>query len=422
MRKVKQVYRNLVSRLAGFLAWLTHTTIGMRTAARRKYLLLTVVAVLAVALAIAFFKHRQAPSESPTQAKVVIAKNGLTKKAGTGASEQEMNVVKVVRVQPETFKDTLEIMGTVKGSTENELRFERSGILNSFNFHEGEHVSKGEVIASLESYDDMLKLRHAKSKLSATENQYMALEKRLQVYAKLYKIGGIVKSKLEEMELEGKRLKDEMEVSRTEVAMAQSLLDKTLLVAPTNGVLASRNTEIGEFVDPSVVVATLIGSEEVLIEVSIIEKDIERVKIGQSARVLVDAYPKKYFLGQVSSVSPVVEGKSRTVMVKIKVPNPEGLLLSGMFARGEISIKEIDNAVMLPQDSVLDLGAMKVVPIVVPMEGKEDMGRVEIRKVATGYSVENKVHIMSGIAAGDLVIKETRVPLRDGLEVKIVYE
>jgi len=422
MQKAKQVYHNLVSRLAGFFTGLTHTTVGMRITAKKKYLLLAVAAILAIALTIGFFKHRQAPSELPTQAKVVIAKNGLTKKKDTGTSGQEMNIVKVMRVQPETFKDTLEIMGTVKGSTENELRFERSGILSSFNFREGEHVSKGEIIASLESHDDMLKLRHARSKLSATENQYMALKKRLQVYAKLYKIGGIVKSKLEEVELESKRLKDEMEVARTEVAMAQSLLDKTLLVAPTNGILASRNTEIGEFVDPSVVVATLIGSEEVLIEVSIIEKDIKRIKVGQQARISVDAYPRKYFLGQVSGVSPVVEGKSRTITVKIRVPNPQGLLLSGMFARGEISIKEINNAIMLPQDSVLNLGAMKVVPIVVPVKDKVDMGRVEIRKVTTGYSVENRVHIMSGIEAGDLVIKETRVALRDGLEVKIVYE
>ncbi|MHA1287901.1 MAG: efflux RND transporter periplasmic adaptor subunit, partial [Candidatus Thorarchaeota archaeon] len=145
-------------------------------------------------------------------------------------------------------------------------------------------------------------------------------------------------------------------------------------------------------------------------------------KVGQQARISVDAYPRKYFLGQVSGVSPVVEGKSRTITVKIRVPNPQGLLLSGMFARGEISIKEINNAIMLPQDSVLNLGAMKVVPIVVPVKDKVDMGRVEIRKVTTGYSVKNRVHIMSGIEAGDLVIKETRVALRDGLEVKIVYE
>jgi len=334
----------------------------------------------------------------------------------------DLNVVKVAVAKMEDFKQTKEIMGTIKGSTENELRFEISGVLSSFNFEVGDFVNKGEVIASLDTGDVMLKLRHAKSKLAAKKNELEAIQKKLEVYKRLYKIGGIIRTKLDEMELERDKIKNEIEALKAEVSLANSELDKAILKSPARGVLADKRAEIGEFVDPSVVIAKLIGTDFVIIEVDVIEKDIEKIKKGQAVKIYVDAYPDEVFRGEVFNISPVVEEESRTFTVKIKVPNTEGRLLSGMYARGEIILKSIQNAILVPRDSVIDLGQMSVLPLVIPDPDKKGFGKIEIRKIKVIYKTKGVAVVGEGLSPGDLVVKESMTTLKDGMLVQIVQE
>ena len=174
--------------------------------------------------------------------------------------------------------------------------------------------------------------------------------------------------------------------------------------------------------DPSVVIAKLIGTDFVIIEVDVIEKDIEKIKKGQAVKIYVDAYPDEVFRGEVFNISPVVEEESRTFTVKIKVPNTEGRLLSGMYARGEIILKSIQNAILVPRDSVIDLGQMSVLPLVIPDPDKKGFGKIEIRKIKVIYKTKGVAVVGEGLSPGDLVVKESMTTLKDGMLVQIVQE
>lgn len=237
---------------------------------------------------------------------------------------EEAILVKVYKVAKRNFEDTLPSLGTAKGFREMDLKFETNGVIDSINFREGETVREGDIIASLDQYDALLKLKYAQIELDKNK--------------KLFDIGSIVKTKLEQSELE--------------YDSAKSDLDKTYLYAPRDGVLATRDSEVGEFVTSNEKIVTLIDDTDVFIDIGIIERDIGKVQVGQSAKVYVDAYPDTDFKGKVDNVSPIVEGRSRTQTSKIRINNPKRLLLPGMFARVLVDVYTKENAIVIPNTAL----------------------------------------------------------------------
>ena len=206
------------------------------------------------------------------------------------------------------FQDDINAVGTLKGEVEIELRFEVDGTINEFNVGEGAKVNKGQIIARLNDRDAHLKVQRAKIELEQTE--------------KLFSLGGVSKTKLDE--------------ARLNMDVAQSELDKTRIVATREGILGDKSADVGEFVTPQRKVATLVSIKSVVVEVGIIEKQIDKVYPNQKITVSLDAYPGNIFEGKIETISPLISpDSSKTFSIRAKIPNPDSLLLPGMFARTE---------------------------------------------------------------------------------------
>jgi len=311
----------------------------------------------------------------------------LRKKAEKETQLREEEVpVNVFRVARGTFQDTLSAMGTVKGGSEIELRFQVPGMVKSFNFREGDKVSKGEIIARLDQNDALLKLKQAQIELEE--------------YEKLYSIGAIIKSKLEQ--------------ARLAARLASSEFEKTYLRAVRDGIIGDKNIEVGEFITPNVKVATLVSLETVVVELGIIEKEIDRIFLGQKVTVNVDTYPGIDFTGIVSNISPLIAGKSKTLSVKANLDNPGGLLLPGMFARIKISIFEKENALLIPSDS-LDRSTGEFRVFVVGDNNIAYAQPVEVAYLSSDYA-----QIAGGLEEDELVVMEKPESLTDGKRVRII--
>lgn len=311
----------------------------------------------------------------------------LHKKADKETQLREEEVpVNVFRVARGTFQDTLSAMGTVKGGSEIELRFQVPGMIKSFDFREGDKVGKGEVIARLDQNDALLKLKQAQIELEE--------------YEKLYSIGAIIKSKLEQ--------------ARLAARLASSEFEKTYLRAVRDGIIGDKNAEVGEFITPNVKVATLVSLETVVVELGIIEKEIDRIFLGQKVTVNVDTYPGIDFVGIVSNISPLIAGKSKTLSVKANLDNPGGLLLPGMFARVKISIFEKENALLIPSDS-LDRSTGEFRVFVVGDNNVAYAQPVEVAYLSSDYA-----QIAGGLEEDELVVVEKPESLTDGKRVRII--
>lgn len=358
-------------------------------------------------------------------------------------SEDILPLVKVFKVERDDFKETLEAMGTVKGTSEVKLKFEINGKIASFNFREGDDVTKGEIIVSLDAVDVMTRLRHAKSRLNSIKSRHAAAKEKLDVYRELYHMGAIIKTKINEMELNVQSMRSEVETAKSEVVLAQSQIDKTVVSAPANGVMGSRLVETGDFVTPNDIVGTFLEIKNVFVEMGVIEKNIEKIVLYQKVKVTVDAYPNEVFWGKIDNISKMVRGRTRTLPVKVIISNPKQKLYSGMFAECEIYLTEIKDSLIIPTASVIRLGEMDVVPLIKLLvediteeaggspelrasselnleETGERLGIVELRKILIGYSSASYTNIKDGLEPGDLVVMETQQPLRDDMRVKVI--
>lgn len=294
--------------------------------------------------------------------------------------------VNVIEARFGRFQDTINAVGTLKGEAEIELRFEVDGKIEEFNVTEGAKVHKGQIIARLSERDAQLKVQRARIELEQTE--------------KLYKLGGVSKTKLDEARLN-------MDVAQTE-------LEKTRLKATREGILGDKAADIGEFVTPQRKIATLVSIKDVVVKVGIIEKQVDKVYPGQKILVTVDAYPGNIFEGTIESISPIITGESKTFEITAKIPNSDNLLLPGMFARARIIIYEADDAISVPNDSLVKTpGGFQVFVV-----NKENVA--EARDVNVGYVSAEFTQIQSGLNPGEIIVVQKPPELKAGTKVKII--
>jgi len=310
--------------------------------------------------------------------------------------------VKVYKLRRTNFKDTLPVMGNIKGFKEIDLKFETNGILESFNFEEGERIQEGDIIANLNQRDALLKLKYAELEVEKTK--------------KLFDIGAFDKVKLEQ--------------SKLEYESAKSDFEKTNIYAVSDGALGSRDIDVGTYVTPNEKVGTFVDINDVYAEFNVIERDSPKLKLGQKADVFVDAYPNKSYKGTVDSISPIVEGRTRTQNIKVELKNRDLQLKPGMFVRALIATYENDNALIIPTSAFKKKDADYFVYLVhkeeasqAQEEGKEPImakGIVEVRKVEIAYLTQDVAEIAKGLKEDELIIAEAFQEFKDKEKVEII--
>ncbi len=323
--------------------------------------------------------------------------------------------VKVYKVARVSFRDTLPSLGSIKGFREYDLKFPVAGTIEYINFREGERITQGDIIASLDQKEALLKLEYAKIEYEKNK--------------KLYDLGSIIDAKLKQ--------------SQIEYQSAKAELDKTNLIAFSDGYIGSVITEKGANVTPQDKLATFVDYKDVYIEFGVIEKEITKVKEGQNIELTLDSYPDEVFKGQVDSLSPIVEGRSRTLKVRAKIANPDEKIKPGMFGRVHVLVYEKEEALVIPSSCFKKKEDQYLAYVVHPEEdlaveeGAEVMedgssfpleegaiekgtfGQIEIRQIEVKYATPDSIEIKEGLDEGELVAVDVEQDLQDKSKVEI---
>ncbi len=332
---------------------------------------------------------------------------------------EELVTVRTYRAIRGDFVDILPGMGTIKGDREVNLRFSVNGIIDSINFFEGDLLRRGDIVATLDQKDALLKLEYSKSKHKTQQISEEASKKRLEMNQALFADGIIIKPKLDEVQFEYESVKSQTKSAQKEVEFALAELDKTYLYSPIDSVMGTRDVEVGEFVTSNVKVASLYDTSTVIAEMGVIEKDINRIALGQKAKVTVDTYPGVEFEGEIENIAPIIEGKSRTLTVQIRLKNnnTRGTLLPGMFARIWISVYEKKNTIKLPTSCFYDIdnnGEFDSIYVV----GDENIAKET--QVKIGYVSTDYMEVTDGMREGEQAVSESMAELRDGVKVDVI--
>jgi Cu(I)/Ag(I) efflux system membrane fusion protein len=175
--------------------------------------------------------------------------------------------------------------------------------------------------------------------------------------------------------------------------------ENLVLRSPINGVVLEKNTVAGARFASGEVLFKLADLSSVWVQAEIAEQDQALLRLGQTANVTVDTYPGTLFSGKVSFISPVLNPQTRTVQVRIELPNREGKLRPAMFANVQLVTEKSTGAVLsIPVSAVIDSGIRQVALIQLAK------GRFEPREIKLGNRNDEYVEVLNGIAEGEAVV------------------
>jgi RND family efflux transporter MFP subunit len=201
-----------------------------------------------------------------------------------------------------------------------------------------------------------------------------------------------------------------LEQRRTELELARQAVRDSSLTSPLDGTVRERHVTVGQYLAAGSPAVTIVRMHPLRLRAAVPERESHMVRVNQEVLVTVEGDPTKH-PGRVARISPAIDETSRTLMVEAEIPNRDGQLRPGSFANASIVSSDADRAVIVPTTSLVTFaGVEKVLSI-------KD-GKVIEKRVTIGRRDSQRLEIVSGVVAGDLVIV-TPGNLVEGTPVKV---
>lgn len=260
-----------------------------------------------------------------------------------------------------------------------------------------------------------------KEQLEQTQSAAVEAEKTFHMEEMAYQLAKIGPREEKKKQAEAKRA--------AQAHLVQQLKDqlrKHTMIAPFDGYVVTENTEVGEWVSRSQVVATIVHLDTVEIEAHVLDAHIDHVRQGMSVRVEVPAANPPLFVGTVSSVVPEADMKSRTFPVKVQVPNTirdDGpVLKSGMLARVTLPTGTPAKSQLVPKDAVVFGGPTPMVYVVDAEAGQDELGKVRPVPVQLGVADGKWLAVSGELKLNQMVVVLGNERLRPGQDVKVIKD
>ena len=305
--------------------------------------------------------------------------------------------VDAIVIQPQLLENKIITTGTLLANEEVQLKPEITGRVTDVFFTEGSNVKKGEVLIKIND-------RELKAQLDGKrveEKQASDLEARAR---RLFEMKGISQ---EEYDKAANALK--MIQAQKEVIEAQ--LAKTEVAAPFDGMIGLRYVSPGSFVTTNMLVAAMQDIDPIKVEFSVPEKYAKQITNGTDITVRVGDSEEEY-KGVIYAAESRIDLETRTIKARAKIPNPRGDLIPGSFAKVDITLERLLDAIVIPSEAIIpELSGEKVFICV--------NGKVQSVPVKTGIRTENSVQIVQGLNPQDTLITTGLLQLSNGKAVEI---
>lgn len=203
-----------------------------------------------------------------------------------------------------------------------------------------------------------------------------------------------------------------VESSRTQVETAEQAVADTVIKAPFSGFVTSRPVAVGEFVSTASVIATIIRSNPMKIQIQVAEADVPSIVIGRGVSIEVDAYRGRRFSGVVTAVNPAVDTASRSATIEASVENADNALRSGMFATARVTKEGGSTGIFAPKSAVYNHQATQSFRAFVI-----ENGVAKLRVLQLGNEEGDWVQILTGLKADEMVATSSLDQLFEGARV-----
>ena len=301
---------------------------------------------------------------------------------GGGGLARTALPVDLLVVKPESFTETLPVIGSIEANESIILKSEVSGKITGIYFSEGQHVDEGTLLIKVYDDDLQAQLAKAQANLKLTEDvedrQRQLLEKEA-ISRQEYDVAFA-----------------NLQSAQADVALLKAQISKTEIKAPFDGVIGFRKVSPGEYITPGIDIASLVSDDPAKIQFTVPERYSQMLGANTVIRYRLEGQSVER-RATVYAVAPTIDQATRTLELKALAPNPNGALIPGAFARIEVLMETQRNVVLIPADAILSESAGQKVYL---YRG----GKVQSMMIETGTRTNDRVQIIKGIAPGDTVI------------------
>ncbi|MDR0532627.1 MAG: efflux RND transporter periplasmic adaptor subunit [Verrucomicrobiales bacterium] len=322
-------------------------------------------------------------------------------------------VVLVSEAQQQNVPIYEESIATLDGSTNTNIRAQVSGYLVSQNYIEGSTVKKGQLLFQIDPRTYQATLDRAQAELASAQAQQLQAQQTEDRNRQMYAQDAVSKKNLDNSVQANEAAKAQVMAAKAEVETAKLNLNYTKVISPIDGVIGKAIPSLGDLISPAQELSTVSTINPIRANFTVSEQFylLHAEKIVESSKLPLEQRPDRLEIilangdiyshkGKFDYINRQVDTSTGTFLVTGLFPNPQSILRPGQYARLRAVVKNIPDAIVVPQRAVSEMQGIYQIVVI------KDDGTVDLRKVTVGPQVGSVWVIMNGLKAGEKVVVE----------------
>ena len=324
---------------------------------------------------------------------------------GAGAGAGGPIAVEVGKVERVRLEDDAQAVGTLRANQGIVLRPEVSGRIVKLGFGDGQRVRRGQLLVQLDDTLQQAQVRQAEAQAGIARSN---LQRSRELVAQNFVSQSAVDQNAANLD-----------VALAQVALAQAQLARMKIFAPFDSLAGIRLVNEGDYLKDGADIVNLDDVSSVWVDFRLPERFLSRIKPGQPVDITLDALPGRQLKATVGALDSQLDANGRSVLVRARLANPDGVLRGGMFARTRLVFAVRESALVVPEEALVPQGSQQFIIKLLAGDKGPVSQRVEAR---IGQRANGKVELLAGVAEGDRVVLagQARLMRADGQALRPV--
>lgn len=326
----------------------------------------------------------------------------------------ELAASDVAAIDARALSVSLPLSGSLAPIAQATIKSKVSGEVKETTLREGVAVTAGQVLARLDQADWQARANQQAATVEEAQARLSMANRNHANSQALLKQNFISQTQFDTTANAVELARASVKAAQAQLDLARIALNDSVIRAPISGIVSKRHVQAGEKVAPDMPVYTIVNLAELTLEAQVPTSEIPRVKVGQNVAFKVDGFQQREFTGKVARINPTTEAGARAMLVYISVPNKDGALLGGMFAKGNIVTERSQVVPVVPTAALHNEQGKQVVYQIVQGNVVAQPVELGLRNDDQGYA-----EVTKGLAAGAQVIVAKLDAVKPGAKVKL---
>ena len=277
---------------------------------------------------------------------------------------------------------------------------------------EGDFIKAGAIVAMLDTNELAAQVLQAQGSLLTAQAELEQAELDLRRNEALANQGAISMQTLDSMRIKRDLNIGKVRSAKGNMALIQTRFDNANIVAPRDGIIVKRWVQSGYYTKTGAAIVSLADTSSLLAKATIGEAQMKDIAIGSPVKVIVNALGNTEFSGVITRLSPAATAPARTFTAEISIPNPQGVLKPGLFAKVSTPIQARTNVIAVPESALVMKEDQKTV-FTVTAQGQARQVTLKLGYIGEGYA-----EVIEGLKDDDIIVVAGHNKIKDGATIK----